>query len=130
MSGPIGCSRRCGLPRALAERTADRLNRRPVREFDAFGCATAFAQAEFDRIGAVVHRVLFGVDLATFTPALRDARRRRDLAAGATLLVVHCGRLSREKHVERSIDTAAVLHRAGAAIVSGVNSRRVVRHPV
>jgi len=79
-------------------------------------CATAFAQAEFDRIGAPVQRVPFGVDLDTFTPAHRDPRLHRELAAGADVVLVHCGRLSREKHPQRSIDTITALHSAGARV--------------
>ena len=105
-----------GFPPALARRAADRLNARLVAEFDVVVCATAFAQAEFDRIGAAVRRVPFGVDLDTFTPARRDPRLRRALAAGAGVLLVHCGRLSREKHPQRSIDTAAALHAAGMRV--------------
>jgi len=79
-------------------------------------CSTAFAQAEFDRIGAPVTRVPFGVDLDTFNPRRRDPRLRRELAPDAGLLMVHCGRLSREKHPGRSIETAAVLHAAGMRV--------------
>lgn len=108
------------VPPASARRAADRLNARLVREFDVVVCATAFAQAEFDRIGAPVHRVPFGVDLTTFHPTRHDPALRRDLAPAPELLMVHCGRLSREKHAERSIDTVAALH------ASGVRARLVV----
>jgi alpha-1,6-mannosyltransferase len=104
------------LPPALARRAADRLNARLAAEFDVVVCSTAFAQAEFDRIGAPVTRVPFGVDLDTFSPLRRDPRLRRELAQGARLLMVHCGRLSREKHPGRSIETAAVLHAAGMRV--------------
>lgn len=109
-----------GLPPRPARWAADRLNARLVREFDVVVCATAFAQAEFGRIGAPAHRVPFGVDLATFHPARLDPALRQELAPGADLLVVHCGRLSREKHAERSIDTLAALH------AGGVRARLVV----
>jgi len=105
-----------GLPPALARRAADRLNARIAAEFAVVVCATAFAQAEFDRIGAPVQHVPLGVDLDTFTPTRRDPRLRRELAAGADVLLVHCGRLSREKHPQRSIDTTAALHTAGAHV--------------
>ena len=72
-----------GLPPAVARRAADRLNARLAAEFDVVVCATAFAQAEFDRIGAPTHRVPFGVDLDTFRPSRRDPRLRDELAAGA-----------------------------------------------
>jgi hypothetical protein len=42
-------------------------------EVDTVVCATEFAQAEFDRIGAAVQRVPFGVDLATFTQLSIDS---------------------------------------------------------
>ena len=105
-----------GLPPAAARRVADRLNARLAAEFDAVVCATAFAQDEFDRIGAPVHRVPFGVDLDTFAPARRDPGLRRTLGEGVDLLLVHCGRLSREKHPWRSIDAVAALHAAGARV--------------
>jgi alpha-1,6-mannosyltransferase len=66
-----------GLPPALARQAADRRNARLVAEFDVVVCATAFTQAEFDRIGAPVQRVLFGVDLDTFSPAHRSPDRSR-----------------------------------------------------
>ncbi|WP_253858906.1 glycosyltransferase [Prauserella alba] len=109
------------LPRPLAERAADAANRRMARSYDTVVCTTAFARGEFDRIGAPnVRRVPLGVDLATFTPERRDGDWRRDLAGGADALLVHCGRLSPEKHVERSVDTIAELAE------SGVNVRLVV----
>ena len=43
-------------------------------------------------------------------------RLRRELADGAGVLLVHCGRLSREKHPQRSIDTVAALHAAGMRV--------------
>jgi alpha-1,6-mannosyltransferase len=102
-----------GLPPAAARRAADRLNARLAAEFDVVVCSTAFAQAEFDRIGAPVQRVPLGVDLDAFGPARGDPGLRRRLASGARMLLVHCGRLSREKHPGRSIATTAALHAAG-----------------
>jgi alpha-1,6-mannosyltransferase len=113
-----------GFPRAVARRAADRLNARLVAEFDVVVCATAFAQAEFDRIGAAVLRVPFGVDLDTFTPSCRNPRLRRGLAAGAGVLLVLCGRLSREKHPQRSIDATAALHAAGVNVRLANEGRR------
>lgn len=108
-----------GLPAALARRVADRRNARVAAEFDLVVCASAFAQAEFDRLGVAVHRVPFGVDLATFHPGRRDTRLRRELAPGR-LLVVHCGRLSREKHPERSVDAVAAVHATGLPVALAV----------
>jgi alpha-1,6-mannosyltransferase len=102
------------LPPSWARGVADVANRRMASYYDTVVCTTEFAREEFDRIGAAnVRRVPLGVDLATFTPARRCGGLRRDLAAGADTLLVHCGRLSPEKHVERSVDTLAQLHSDG-----------------
>jgi alpha-1,6-mannosyltransferase len=71
--------------------------------------------------------VPLGVDLRTFTPTRHDRSLKADLAHGADALLVHCGRLSPEKHVERSIDTAAELHAAGhkvRLVIAGDGPRR------
>ncbi|MFC4001686.1 glycosyltransferase [Prauserella oleivorans] len=116
------------LPGPVARRVADVANRRMAASYDKVVCTTAFARGEFDRIGAPnVQRVPLGVDLRTFTPALRDDRLRRTLAADADALIVHCGRLSPEKHVERSVDTVAELTESGAKVrlvVAGDGPRR------
>ncbi|MFD7654187.1 glycosyltransferase [Actinosynnema sp. NPDC059797] len=116
------------LPGPLARRVADRANARMAASYDAVVCTTGFAREEFDRIGARnVVRVPLGVDLGTFTPTRRDRSVRADLARGADALLVHCGRLSPEKHVERSVDTAAELHAAGhrvRLVIAGDGPRR------
>ncbi|PRY43466.1 glycosyltransferase [Umezawaea tangerina] len=116
------------LPTGLAERAADWANARMAAAYDTVVCTTEFARLEFDRIGARnVARVPLGVDLRTFTPARHDRSLRRDLADGADALLVHCGRLSPEKHVERSIDTAAELHASGTRtrlVIAGDGPRR------
>lgn len=102
------------LPGPLARRMADVANARMAASYDMVVCTTGFAREEFDRIGACnVRQVPLGVDLRTFTPARLDRGLRGTLARGADVLVVHCGRLSPEKHVERSIDALADLHDAG-----------------
>ncbi len=105
-----------GFPRPVARRLADRLNASLARDFDAVVCTTAFAQAEFDRIAVPTRRVPLGVDLDVFTPDRADRRLRRALARDGEVLVAHCGRLSREKHVERAVDAVAVLHGAGRPV--------------
>lgn len=116
------------LPARPARALADLANTRMAAAYDTVVCTTSFARAEFDRIGAAnVRRVPLGVDLATFSPRHHDAGLRRDLAGGAGTLLVHCGRLSPEKHPERSIDTVAALHDAGASVrlvVAGDGPRR------
>jgi alpha-1,6-mannosyltransferase len=116
------------FPEQVARRVADVANRRMAASYDTVVCTTAFARAEFDRIAAPnVRRVPLGVDLATFRPAMRDDAWRVDLTGGADTLLVHCGRLSPEKHVERSVDTVAELTEAGARVrlvVAGDGPRR------
>ena len=116
------------LPAPLARRAADAANRRMAAAYDTVVCTTEFAREEFDRIGARnVLRVPLGVDLRTFTPTRHDRSLRADLARGADALLVHCGRLSPEKHVERSVDTAAELHAAGhdvRLVIAGDGPRR------
>jgi alpha-1,6-mannosyltransferase len=105
-----------GLPGPVARRLADRLNASLARDFDAVVCTTAFAQAEFDRIAVPTRRVPLGVDLEVFTPDRADRGLRRALARDGEVLVAHCGRLSREKHVERAVDAVAVLRAAGRPV--------------
>nr|WP_255426245.1 glycosyltransferase [Pseudonocardia sp. C8] len=116
------------LPSLPARVLADRANTRMAAAYDTVVCTTGFARAEFDRIGAGnVRRVPLGVDLATFSPRHRDAALRRDLAAGAETLLVHAGRLSPEKHPERSVDAVAALRDAGhrvRLVVAGDGPRR------
>jgi alpha-1,6-mannosyltransferase len=102
------------VPNRQAVRTADWANRRMAASYDTVVRTTAFAREEFDRIGVTnLAQVPLGVDLREFTPCRRDAAVRRDLVRGASTLMVHCGRLPPEKHVERSVDTVAELHEFG-----------------
>jgi alpha-1,6-mannosyltransferase len=99
------------LPGPAARRVADWANRRMAASYDTVVCTTRFAREEFDRIGASnVVQVPLGVDLATFAPSHRDPALRAELARGADAMLVHCGRLSPEKHVQRCVDTVAELH--------------------
>jgi alpha-1,6-mannosyltransferase len=116
------------FPGPVARRFADVANRRMAAGYDTVVCTTSFARAEFDRIEAPnVQRVPLGVDLATFAPRRRDDGWRRTLTGDADVLIVHCGRLSTEKHVERSVDTVAELTESGVRVrlmVAGDGPRR------
>lgn len=118
------------LPGPAARRVADLANARLAAAYDTVVCTTAFAAGEFERIGARnVVRVPLGVDLTTFSPLHHDPSLRRSMAGGADALLVHCGRLSPEKHPERSIDTVAALRDAGhrvRLVVAGDGPRRPV----
>ena len=109
------------LPRRVARAVADVANRRTAANYDAVVCTTAFARAEFDRIHAPnVLTVPLGVDLDQFHPRRHSELVRQQWARGEQLLLVHCGRLSVEKHAHRSIDTVGALRH------SGVDARLVV----
>ncbi|MBF6124480.1 glycosyltransferase [Nocardia brasiliensis] len=116
------------LPRAAARRCADVANGRTAADYDIVVCTTAFAREEFLRIGARnVELVPLGVDLELFSPRRHDGRLRADLGVPEHPLLVHCGRLSVEKRVERSIEAVAALRATGTEVrlvVAGDGPRR------
>ena len=88
--------------------------RRTASNYDMVVCTNDFAREEFDRINAPnVATVPLGVDLDTFHPRHRSVRLRRHWVAPGQTLLVHCGRLSVEKRVDRSIDALAALCDSG-----------------
>ncbi|HJT91562.1 MAG TPA: glycosyltransferase [Mycobacterium sp.] len=109
------------LPARAARSIADVANRRTAASYDAVVCTTAFAREEFDRIHAPnVVTVPLGVDLDQFHPRRHSPLVRQQWARPEQTLLVHCGRLSVEKHAHRSIDTIAALQD------SGIDARLVV----
>ena len=95
------------LPPRPARSLADFANARTAADYDTVVCTTGFAREEFDRIGATnVVTVPLGVDLQTFHPRHHSPLVRQQWATPTQLLLVHCGRLSVEKRVDRSIDAA------------------------
>ncbi|MFI9508735.1 glycosyltransferase [Nocardia sp. NPDC052566] len=116
------------LPGPAARRCADIANRRTAADYDIVVCTTEFARAEFLRIGAPnVELVPLGVDLELFSPRRRDTRLRADLGEPGHPLLVHCGRLSLEKRVDRSIEAVGELRKAGTEVrlvVAGDGPRR------
>ncbi len=94
----------------------DRWNAHTATKFDRVIATTEFAAREIRDVGASnLRKIGLGVDLATFNPRWYDNALRSRLAIGADTLLVHCGRLSPEKRVERSIDTVAELCRRGVS---------------
>ena len=120
----------------------DAVNRRTARAYRHVICTTAWAAAEFERIGiGNLLRAPLGVDLTTFAAPHRDkphdsrphdsrphdsrphdsrphdsrqGKRVRDAyAAPGETLLVHCGRLSPEKKPQRSLNTLATLRAKG-----------------
>ncbi len=99
----------------------DAVNRRTVRAYQRVICTTAWAAAEFERIGTGnLVRAPLGVDLATFAAAHHDRQVRDAYAAPGETLLVHCGRLSPEKKPQRSLNTLATLR------ANGLSARLVV----
>jgi alpha-1,6-mannosyltransferase len=98
----------------------DAVNRRTVRAYQRVICTTAWAAAEFERIGAGnLLRAPLGVDLTTFAAPHHDQRGRRvrdTYAAPGETLLVHCGRLSPEKKPQRSLNTLATLRANGLPV--------------
>lgn len=95
---------------------ADWLNRRTSARYDRVVCTTAWAAAEFARIGAPnVVQVPLGVNLSAFAPHPLGppASSARPAAGAEEVLLVHCGRLSPEKKPHRSLRTLASLRARG-----------------
>jgi alpha-1,6-mannosyltransferase len=89
-------------------------NRKLSRSFDQVVTTTDFAAQEFHEIGAPnIYKISLGVDLEIFNPNKRSESMRRTLLHGNSVLLVHCGRLSREKDPARSIETLIELRRQG-----------------
>lgn len=116
------------MPNRSARRLADIANRHTAANYDTVVCTTEFAREEFCRIGATnVRQVPLGVDLDLFTPGRHDAALRSTLADSAHPLLVHCGRLSVEKRVDRSIEAVAALGERGLPVrlvIAGDGPRR------
>jgi alpha-1,6-mannosyltransferase len=101
----------------------DRLNRNTAASYDVVVCTTAWAAAEFRRLGVPnLVQVPLGVDLDLFNPAHADEKLRAHLAPAGWSLIVHCSRLSPEKRPDRALAALAELRRRGmraALIVAG-----------
>jgi alpha-1,6-mannosyltransferase len=96
----------------------DGLNRDTAQSYDVVVCTTAWAGAEFRRLGVPnLVQVPLGVDLDCFHPARSDESLRSRLAPDGAWLLVHCSRLSPEKRPERAVGALAELRRRGVPAV-------------
>ena len=95
-------------------------NARLASRFHNVITTTAFAAREFEEISTknLVH-IPLGVDLQTFSPKHRNEELRTELLKGADVLLLHCGRMSREKNPQNSILALRELRNRG------VNARLV-----
>ncbi|MEU7763957.1 glycosyltransferase [Nocardia sp. NPDC049190] len=116
------------LPGPVARGCADAANRRTAADYDVVVCTTEFARQEFSRIDASnVELVPLGVDLDLFSPRRWDRGLRAELGVPGHPLLVHCGRLSVEKRVDRSMEAVGALRTAGVEarlVVAGDGPRR------
>jgi alpha-1,6-mannosyltransferase len=96
-------------------RCSDWWNRRLARGFDAIAVPSAFAGAEFTRIGATnVSVVPLGVDLDVFDPRARE--RPADVNGDDNEVSLVCvGRLSREKRPDAAVETLRAVRATGVA---------------
>ena len=96
-------------------RCSDWWNRRLADGFDAITAPSAFAAAEFTRIGATnVSVVPLGVDLDAFDPRARE-RPVDDNGDDNDVSLVCVGRLSREKRPHVAIETLRAVRARGVA---------------
>ncbi|WP_432075957.1 glycosyltransferase [Streptomyces wuyuanensis] len=118
-----GVLRTWGVPGALAQRTADRLNRRSAWSYSRIVCTTEWAEREFVRIGARnVVRAPLGVELDRCRPGRRSQVLRARYTQGACVLLLLCSRLSVEKRPGTALDALAGLRASGvdaALVVAG-----------
>jgi alpha-1,6-mannosyltransferase len=105
-------------PGVSVRQIVDRLNRNTAASFDVVVATTAWAAAEFRRLGVPnLVQVPLGVDLGSFHPSRFDPGLRAHYAAGDERLLVHCSRLSPEKRPERAIGALAELRHRGVRAV-------------
>ncbi|MFI9275151.1 glycosyltransferase [Kitasatospora sp. NPDC052896] len=123
-----GLLRTHGVPSPVARALADRLNSRTARCYDTVVCTTAWAAAEFRRLGVRnLVRAPLGVDLALLHPDRRDPAVRARYASPDRTLLVLCSRLSAEKRPGLALDALAELRACGhraALVVAGTGPLR------
>jgi len=115
-SAVIAHERLDGVMRAFAPwapRTAlaDRINRSAARRADTIVCTTDFAGEEFARIDQPVRKVPLGVDLVQFHPGRRSDFWHAQFGASVVLLM--CSRLSKEKEPAFALDVLRECRRRG-----------------
>ena len=95
---------------------ADAHNRAMDRRFATVIATTAFAAAEFDRIGVPVTRVPLGVDLHAFHPQHFNKSVREGWVGPEDHLLMMASRLSPEKRPDIAIDAVRLLAGSGRKV--------------
>ncbi|THJ76323.1 glycosyltransferase [Candidatus Frankia alpina] len=96
---------------------ADRANASLAAAFDAVVTTTAWAAAEFIRLGTPnLRHIPLGVELDRFHPDHRDRTLRRAFARDQEALLVVASRLAPEKRVDTAVDAVAELVRRRVAV--------------
>lgn len=89
-------------------------NKKFARNFNQIITTTNFAAREFIALKTKnLTRVPLGVDLKVFNPNKRSEELRTELLKGSEILLVHCGRLSKEKEPQRSVEALIELRSRG-----------------
>ena len=95
-------------------------NTRLASRFHNVIATTEFASREFREIETKnLTHVPLGVDLQNFSPYRHNEALRTELLKGADVLILHCGRMSKEKNPQNSILALKEL------LDSGVNARLI-----
>jgi len=95
-------------------------NARLASRFHNVIATTEFASQEFRDIDTKnLSHVPLGVDLQNFSPYRRNEALRTELLKGADVLILHCGRMSKEKNPQNSILALKEL------LEAGVNARLI-----
>ena len=89
-------------------------NKKFARNFNQIIATTNFAAREFIALKTKnLIKVPLGVDLKVFNPNKRSEELRTELLKGSEILLVHCGRLSKEKEPQRSVEALIELRSRG-----------------
>lgn len=89
-------------------------NTRLASRFHNVITTTTFASREFEEISTKnLVQIPLGVDLETFSPRHRNEELRQELLKDADVLLLHCGRMSREKNPQNSIQALKELRSRG-----------------
>jgi len=89
-------------------------NKKFARTFGQIITTTDFAAREFIKLKTKnLVKVPLGVDLQVFNPSKKSDELRKELLKGSEILLVHCGRLSKEKEPQRSVEALIELRSRG-----------------